>query len=255
MITRCFLERFLGCEAGLGSWRIVRFVFVLRKPDVELRKRIKSNKAIALTSVMSKWYATCIIQRLEKDKEPEETKQLQVGGIDGISCQHLQVLMTQLLQKPWEWQKAEGRTCGTEVKEGLRCMLPVWISRRHLTWPDRNTSGNSWGDQNVDVWIVAAFLREMAGLEGRATFEHVDGTFPLTRCVRQGSVQTPRLWLKMAMQISWKKTGRRLEEEEGKKRKMELHTETSEGGFHQRMQALCGQTIVGFRLSRKGARS
>ena len=66
---------------------------------MELRKRIKSNKAMALTSVMSKWYATCIIPRLEQDKEPEEMKQLQVGGIDDISCQHLQVLMTQMLQK------------------------------------------------------------------------------------------------------------------------------------------------------------
>ena len=83
---------------------------------MELRKRIKSNNAMALTSVMSKWCATCIIPRLEKDKEPEETKQLQVGGIDGISSQHLQVLMTQMLHKHWDWQKAEGRTCGTEVK-------------------------------------------------------------------------------------------------------------------------------------------
>ena len=58
---------------------------------MELRTRIKSNRAMALTSVMSKWYATCIIPRLEKDKEPQETKQLRVGGIDGISCQHLSI--------------------------------------------------------------------------------------------------------------------------------------------------------------------
>ena len=68
-----------------------------------------------------------------------------------------------------------------------------------------------------------AILREMAGLEGRATFENVECTFPLTRCIRQGSVQTPRLWLKMAMKTLWnvdddgKKIGRggREEEEEG----------------------------------------
>ena len=34
---------------GLSGWCL------LRKPDVELRKRFKSNKAMALTSVMSKW--------------------------------------------------------------------------------------------------------------------------------------------------------------------------------------------------------
>ena len=30
-----------------------------------------------------------------------------MAGIDAISCQHLQVLMTQLLQKHWEWQEDE----------------------------------------------------------------------------------------------------------------------------------------------------
>ena len=44
------------------------------------------------------------ILRLEKEQEPERWKQLHVGGIDGISCQHLQVLVTQLLRKHWEWQ-------------------------------------------------------------------------------------------------------------------------------------------------------
>ena len=48
---------------------------------------------------MSKWYVSCIILRLEKEKEPESLKKLHLGGIDGITCQHLQVVMTQLLQK------------------------------------------------------------------------------------------------------------------------------------------------------------
>ena len=67
---------------------------------------------------------------------------------------------------------------------------------------------------------MAAFLCEMVRLEGRATFENVECTFSFTRCVRQGSVQTPLLWPKMAMQILWnveedgKKTGRRGREEE-----------------------------------------
>ena len=32
------------------------------------------------------------------------------------------------------------------------------------------------GDQDVHGWITAALIRGMAGLEGQATFEHVDGT-------------------------------------------------------------------------------
>ena len=46
-------------------------------------------------------YASCIILRLEKWKEPENLKKLHVGGVDGISCQHLQVVVTNLLQKHW----------------------------------------------------------------------------------------------------------------------------------------------------------
>ena len=76
---------------------------------MELRRRSKSNETLALTSVMSKWYATCIIPRLEKDREPEETKQVQVGGIDGISCQHLQVLMTQSATKALGIARSRGK--------------------------------------------------------------------------------------------------------------------------------------------------
>ena len=39
-------------------------------------------------------------------------------------------------------------------------------------------------------------------------------------------------------------TGRRLEQEEGKKRKRELHIETREGGFHQAMQLYVGRQLL-----------
>ena len=52
----------------LGRW--FKLVF-LRKPDAEPKKGIRSCWAIALTSVMSKWYASCTILRLEKEREPE----------------------------------------------------------------------------------------------------------------------------------------------------------------------------------------
>ena len=56
-------------------------------------------------------------------------------------------------------------------------------------------------------------LGEMTNLEGKATFESVECCFPFTECIRQGSVEAPRLWLKMALKILWN-GGRRLEEEE-----------------------------------------
>ena len=57
IVTRCFQERFMGQMEAPSSWKIVKLVF-LRKPDAELRKGIRSYRAIALTSVMSKWYAS-----------------------------------------------------------------------------------------------------------------------------------------------------------------------------------------------------
>ena len=60
-------------------------------------------------------------------------------------------------------------------------------------------------------WMIAALLREMAGLEGLALFECAESKFSFARCIRQGSVEAPRLWQKMAMQIlanveqGWKK--------------------------------------------------
>ena len=56
------------------------------------------------------------------------------------------------------------------------------------------------GDQ-VHGWTTAAFLQEMAGLEGQDMFETVEETFPCSRCIHQGSVEAPRLWFEMAMQI------------------------------------------------------
>ena len=153
--------------------------------------------------------------------------QLHVGGIGGISCQHLQVLMTQVLHQHWKLQEVRR----TDVWHGSE-RRPAMYVRQHghrdgpLTRRGRNTVRNLWGDQNVHGWIVAALLREVA-LEGQATFENAERTFLFTRCIRQGSVEAPRLWLKMATQISSSVA------EDWKKRKMGLHMETFQGGFHQ----------------------
>ena len=47
------------------SWRNVSWVF-LRKLDAEPKKRTKSDRAIALTSVMSELYVACVVSRLER---------------------------------------------------------------------------------------------------------------------------------------------------------------------------------------------
>ena len=60
-------------------------------------KGSEATGVIALTSVFSKWYTSCIILRQEQEREPEIWKKLHVGG--------LQVMATNLLQKLWEWQE------------------------------------------------------------------------------------------------------------------------------------------------------
>ena len=68
-------------------------------------------------------------------------------------------------------------------------------------------------DHNTHGWLTA-LLREMSGMSGMASFESVESRFSFNGCLRQGSVEAPRLWQKMASQI-WAT----VEEEWMKKRK------------------------------------
>ena len=68
----------------------------------ERDQKLQSNSAdIGDAQVVRIMY----LLRLEKEKEAEKWKNPHIGGIDGISCQHLQVMVTNLLQKRWERQK------------------------------------------------------------------------------------------------------------------------------------------------------
>ena len=49
-----------------------------------IKEKDHTLQAVALTSVMSKWYARCVVLRLKKEKELEGRKQLYVGGVDGL---------------------------------------------------------------------------------------------------------------------------------------------------------------------------
>ena len=64
-------------------------------------------------------------------------------------------------------------------------------------WECRTDHG---GSQNPRV-DHCSLSREMAGLEGQAMFECVERKFSFARCFRQGGVEAPRLWQKMAQQL------------------------------------------------------
>ena len=85
-------------------------------------------------------------------------------------------MMTQLLQKHWEWQ--EGRR--PMMRHGIVIRPTMFLASMDLKTPfDVARSGHiaKLMEDHVRGWIVAASLREMAGLEGQATFESVEGTF------------------------------------------------------------------------------
>ena len=70
------------------------------------RERDQELIAIALMSVMAKWYTSFSVDGLlEQDGGPEEWKKLNVVAERRVNCEHMQVLVTSLLQRHWEWQE------------------------------------------------------------------------------------------------------------------------------------------------------
>ena len=74
-------------------------------------------------------------------------------------------------------------------------------------------------------WIIAALSREMSGMSGKSMFEWVESSFAFNRCSRQGSVEAPRMWQKMATHIL-----ANVEEEWMKQRRVVLMEVDGEGG-------------------------
>ena len=181
-----------------SSSKVVKLVF-LKKPHAAPTKGIRSYRAIALTLVVSKWYASRVLLRLE----PWKLRSLHMGGVIGISCQHLQVLTTNLLQKHWQWQEGS---------------LTVVRPTMYMASLDMRTAFDEakpkhvariLDDHNAHVWLIAALLRKMSGLSGTASFESVESRFSFNRCLRQGSVEAPacgRRWRVRSWQM-WRKNG------------------------------------------------
>ena len=141
-------------------------------------------------------------------------KPLHVEGIDGISCQHLQVMMTELLQKHWEWQEDKRNNVWfAQQQETPTMYIASMDSKTAFDAARPQHIAKIMGDQDVHGLITAAFSREMRGLEGHAAFEHVEIRFKCTRCIRQVSVEAPTLWLKLAMHFFWNVEKERLVEE------------------------------------------
>ena len=58
---------------------------------------------MALLSVFSTWYTTVLVDLLHEEQEPIEWSSLHVGAERGVNCENLQALLTNILQRSWEW--------------------------------------------------------------------------------------------------------------------------------------------------------
>ena len=123
---------------------------------------------------MSKWYASCFTLCLEEEREPDNWTKLHVGATNGTSCPALAGDGDNfLLQKHWEWQE-EGapRLKHGSVMRPTLCLASLDIKTAFDEAGPRHVA-KSTENHDRHGWLIAALLREMSGLEGKAMFECV----------------------------------------------------------------------------------
>ena len=179
--------------------KIVQLVS-LRKPDAQ---RLEGDQGFqGQTAVMSKWYATCVVLRMEEEAEPKEFQERHVGGVDGICCQHLQG--TDVSKNYRDTRNCKNSEVAKQNMDPLRHPTMYVASMDIKTAFDvPKCIAQLLLEQHMHGWLIAALLWEMAGHEGEAAFENVESKFLVPKCIRQGSVEAPRLWLEMALQMLW----------------------------------------------------
>ena len=138
-------------------------------------------------------------------------------------------MVTNLLRKHWEWQEERNPVMrhGTVVRPTM--YWQAWTSRRPFDGAKPKHVAKIMDNHNTYGWIIAALLREMSGLSGKAIFECVESSFAFNRCLRQGSVEARILWQKIATHV-WANV-----EEEWMKRRngVLMDVEGEGGGKHQ----------------------
>ena len=76
-----------------------------KKNDVRSEKHLRGLRAIALLSDLSEWNTSVLVELLHEEKEPIMWGRLHVGAEERVDCEHMQALMTNVLQWHWEWQE------------------------------------------------------------------------------------------------------------------------------------------------------
>ena len=140
---------------------------VLKKPDAA-REGTKNYRAITLASVMSKWYASRVRVRPEKEKEPE-SEECAHGLRTRQAANTQKVLTTNLLPKHCEWQDVRNSVMkhGTVVRPTMS-----------LASSDIQTSFDEAKPKHVMTKHTGERCRD---------HKSVESPFSFNRCLRQGS--------------------------------------------------------------------
>ena len=96
-VTHWFEKRVTGGCRAPAAWTILRVVF-LKKLDAKLENGIGLFRAIAPMSVLAKWYTAGVAGLLHE--EP-----VHVGAERVSTVSICMRLLTNILQRHWEWQE------------------------------------------------------------------------------------------------------------------------------------------------------
>ena len=118
-----------------------------------------------------------------------------MGQVDGMGCQHFQVMLTQLLQKHWSG-RTEGKTLGMEASQRPTSYIASLDTRTAFWRGKTDTCCENYGRARHLGGSTQLLSRRSANVEGHACFEN-DGQFKFTRCIRPGSDEAPTLWVQL----------------------------------------------------------
>ena len=120
-----------------------------------------------------------------------------MGAERGVNCEHMQALVTNIFQRHWEWQ------------EDRRVDLQLGRYRYNTAFMDSLDVKTAFDVAKPPVvskilTLTVALLAEMQDVRGSASFENSETKFQYSWCIRQGGVEAPVLWGRVAKYVLWK---------------------------------------------------
>ena len=117
-----------------------------------------------------------------------------MGADRGVNCEHMHVLVTNILQKHWEWKEDRRDAVLGVGRQITAFMASLDVRTFEVAKPGVGTRGH----------VVAALLEEMKDIRGSACFKNCVAEFRYSGCIRQGSVEALVLWRKIAKCVLWR---------------------------------------------------